>query len=186
VQLLPEVDALFDRTPRGGGEAALEAGARCLQALDRAAAADEPLAIRYAVLAAGLGSVARATAMSSRLKVPVGCRDLAQLTARYAATVRRAAELTPAALLDLFAATDALRRPERLAGLVRASLAAREPDPAAAPGVRLAAALAVVRGVDAGALASRRPRADDLPRRIRAARLRALRDWMRAASTRQA
>jgi tRNA nucleotidyltransferase (CCA-adding enzyme) len=185
-QLFPEVDALFDRAPRGAGEAALEAGARCLQALDRTAAAGEPLAIRYAVLAAGLGSVARATAMSSRLKVPVACSDLARLTARYAATVRRAAELTPAALLDLFSATDALRRPQRLEALVRASLAAGESDAAAAPGARLAAALAVVRGVDAGALASRRPRADDLQRRIRAARLRALRDWMRAGSTRQA
>jgi tRNA nucleotidyltransferase (CCA-adding enzyme) len=178
-ELLPEVDGLFDRVPRRGEAAALEAGARCLQALDRAAAAGEPLAIRYAVLAAGLGSVAKATALSNRLKVPVAHRDLARLTARYAATVGRAAELKPAALLDLFIAADALRRPERLKALVRASLAARGSDGAPRPGARLAAALAVVRGVDVGALAARRSRGDDLPRRIRAARLSALRAWLR-------
>jgi tRNA nucleotidyltransferase (CCA-adding enzyme) len=185
-QLFPEVDALFDRMPRCGGEAALEAGMRCLQALDRAAAAGESLAVRYAVLAAGVGSVARATALGSRLKVPVACRDLARLTARYAATVRRAAQLTPAALLDLLIATDALRRPERLDALVRASVAAGGSNTAPGAAARLAAALAVVRGVDAGALAARRPRAEDLPRRIRAARLRALRESMRAPPTRRA
>ena len=47
---------------------------------------------------------------------------------------------------------------------------------------RLGAALAVVRGVDAGSLAKEGSRAE-LPRRIRAARLRALRDSMRSPGT---
>jgi tRNA nucleotidyltransferase (CCA-adding enzyme) len=125
----------------------------------------------------------RAAAFSARLKVPADCRELARLTARYAATVDRAAELKPTALLDLLLATDALRRPERLDRLVRASAALRRSRGASsasyAPATRLAAALDVVRGVDAGALALRRPKAGDIPRRIRTARLKALRDWMK-------
>jgi tRNA nucleotidyltransferase (CCA-adding enzyme) len=182
-QLFPEVDALFGHVRRSDREAAPDVGVDGMRALDRAAAAGEALAIRYAVLAAGLGSTARASALGRRLKVPAACDDLARLTARYAATLRRAAELTPPALLDLLLATDALRRPERLQGLVRASAAFGVPD-AIAIGARLAAALAVVRGVNAGALASRRSAADDLPQRIRAARLRALRDWLRAPGAR--
>jgi tRNA nucleotidyltransferase (CCA-adding enzyme) len=183
-QLLPEVDALFGPRRRGSHDPDADAGVHCLQALDGVAAAAAPLAIRYAVLAAGLGSSAKAAAMSNRLKAPSACRDLARLTARYAATVRRATALKPAALLDLLLATDALRRPERLQGLVRASTAAPwwhgGPAAAAAVAARLAAALAVVRGVDAGALAARGPQAKDLPRRIRQARLRALRESLRS------
>jgi len=183
-QLFPEVDALFGPRRRAGRDPDADAGIHCLQALDGVAAAAAPLAIRYAVLASGTGSSAKAMALSNRLKVPSACRDLARLTARYAATVRRAAELKPAALLDLLLLTDALRRPERLQGLVRASTAAplwRGP-PAAATALetRLTAALAVVRGVDAGALASRGSRVKDLRQRIRSARLRALREAMRS------
>jgi tRNA nucleotidyltransferase (CCA-adding enzyme) len=187
-QLFPEVDALFGRPHRPGPDAALDAGVECLKALDDAAGAAEPLPVRYAVLAARLGSAAKAMALSNRLKVPAAYRDLARLTARYAAKVRRAAELTPAMLLDLLLATDALRRPERLQGLARASLLAQGSKGARggtdAVEARLAAALAAVRGVDAGALS--RSRGKDLPRRIRAARLQALRDWMRATRTKPA
>jgi len=187
-QLFPEVDALFGRPRRPGPDAAPDAGVACLKALDGAAAAAEPLSVRYAVLAAGLGSAAKATALSNRLKVPTACRDLARLTARYAAKVRRSAEFTPAALLDLLLATDALRRPERLHGLARASVLGQGSEDARggahAVESRLATALAAVRGVDAGALS--RSRGKDLPRRIRAARLQALRDWMRATRTKPA
>jgi tRNA nucleotidyltransferase (CCA-adding enzyme) len=185
-QLFPDVDALFGRRKLGGADAARDAGIDCLQALDRAAAAAEPLGVRYAVLAAGLGSTAKAMALGRRLKVPAACGDLARLTARYAATVRRARELKPAALLDLLLATDALRRPERLQAVVRASaLMQGSPD---TPGVtagleaRLNAALAMVRSVDAGSLA-REGSPAELPRRIRAARLRALRESARSAGT---
>lgn len=198
VALLPEVDALFGQARREDGVVIVDPGVECLRCLDAAAATGAPLPVRYAVLAADLGlptsartrpgdrvaaNERRAAAMSRRLKVPADCRDLARLVARYAPIVRRAAELKPAALLDLLLATDALRRPERLEGLVRASIALGASRRASVldddPGARLAAALAVVRGVDAGALAAR-GRKGDLPRRIRAARLRALRESMRA------
>jgi tRNA nucleotidyltransferase (CCA-adding enzyme) len=197
-ELFPEVDALFGRPGRGAGHDAVDAGVLIMRALDYAAAAGEPLAVRYAVLASQLDAPAsgrarpgnralatarRAAALSRRLKVPADCRELARLTARYAATVHRAAELKPAALLDLLLATDALRRPERLDRLLSASAAIQRSRGASgvtyAPATLLAAAFDVVRAVDAGALASRRPKARDISRRIRAARLKALREWMK-------
>jgi tRNA nucleotidyltransferase (CCA-adding enzyme) len=125
-------------------------------------------------------------ALGRRLKVPTACGDLARLTARYAPTVRRARELKPASLLDLLLATDALRRPERLQAVVRASalMQGSHDTPGVTAGLeaRLTAALAMVRGVDAGGLAREGSRAE-LPRRIRAARLRALRVSMRTPAT---
>jgi tRNA nucleotidyltransferase (CCA-adding enzyme) len=85
-------------------------------------------------------------------------------------------------VLDLLLAADALRRPERLDGLLRACAADALSRPGReresyAPAERLRAALAVVRGVDAGAIAAAHPDASDLPERIRKARLEALRSW---------
>lgn len=200
--LFPEIDVLFGPSRRGGGDDVLDAGIERLRTLDRAAAAGASLPVRYAVLASGLTPLAGATrsgarlaanarlatAFSNRLKVPADYRELARLTARYAATVRRAAELGPAPLLDLLLATDALRRPARLDALVRASAAGQLPPASSAAdvaGARLAAALAVIRGVDATALAARGPKRD-LPKRIRAARLRALRAWLHATGAKRA
>ena len=188
--LLPEVDAVFGQAQRDG---VLDAGVHRLRALDCVAAAGEALAVRYAVLACGPGSpapaqvmrsVRQAIALGARLKVPTDCRDLARLCARYAPTLERAAELSTVALLDFFLATDALRRPERFAALVRASGAVRfagaEPARAAAIRARLGVALGVVRAVDAGAQALRAGAAGDVARRVRTARLRALRAWLQA------
>jgi tRNA nucleotidyltransferase (CCA-adding enzyme) len=85
-------------------------------------------------------------------------------------------------LLDLLLAADALRRPERLDGLLRACSADALSRPGRggdsyAPGERLRAALAVVRDVDAGAIAAAYPDSPELPQRIRTARLEALQAW---------
>ena len=96
------------------------------------------------------------------------------------------AELKPAALLDLLLATDALRRPERLQAVVRASALLQAshdiPGVSADLEARLGAALAVVRGVDAGA-SQERGRGRSFRARIRAARLQALRESMRSPGT---
>jgi tRNA nucleotidyltransferase (CCA-adding enzyme) len=95
--------------------------------------------------------------MSARLKVPVDCRDAARLTARWQATVRRAIELRPARLLDLLLAVDALRRPERLDALLDACACVAEARKGSggdyAPARVVRRALAVVKRVDAGAIA---------------------------------
>jgi tRNA nucleotidyltransferase (CCA-adding enzyme) len=198
-QLFPEADALFGLPRRDGEDAEIDAGVHCMRALDYVAAAGEPLPVRYAVLASNLRlpatrrtragdrvaqSVRRTAMLSRRLKVPADCRELARLAARFGPAVHRAAELAPAALLDLMLATDAVRRPERFGQLLRVCAADRQSSLGSSrtdypPATRLAAALNVVRSVDAGAVASGRPGARDIPRRVRAARLKALREWMK-------
>jgi len=203
-QLLPEVDALFGVPQPVAQHPEIDTGVHLLQALDFTAAAGDPLPVRYAVLAHDLGkaatprgkwprhvahearSVRLADRLAARLRVPVECRNSARLAARYHDVVQRAPELRAATTLDLLLAADALRRPERLDGLLQACAADAQSRPGRAnarfaPRERLAAALAVARAVDAGSIAAQHPAARDLPGRIRAARLRALRAWMRAA-----
>jgi len=130
--------------------------------------------------------------MSERLKVPLDCRDAARLAARWHRAASDAAQLTPAALLDLLHATDALRRPARLDALlaVCAADARSQPDAAQdfAPAETLRNALAVVKSVDAGAVArtlsSPNVNKDDagIAHAVRAARLKALRASRRAAT----
>jgi tRNA nucleotidyltransferase (CCA-adding enzyme) len=201
-RILPEVDALFGVPQPVAYHREVDAGVHVLQALDFAAAAGAALPVRYAVLAHDLGKgatprgkwprhvgheargVVLADALAERLRVPVECRELARLAARYHGVVQRAFELRPATLLDLLLATDALRRPERIDALLRVCTADVQSRPgqaaaAFAPRERLEAALAVVRTVDAGKIAAGVSATTDLPARIRAARLRALREWLR-------
>jgi tRNA nucleotidyltransferase (CCA-adding enzyme) len=211
-RLLPEVGALFAAPRPATQREEIDAGTRVAQALDYAAARAFTLMVRYAVLAGDLGvalspasikpkrhgqdvrNVRLAERVSRRLRAPVECRDAARLMARWLRAVHRARELRPAALLDLLTAADALRRPERLDALLDAcecdalSLPHAGDDYAAARIVR--AALAVVKRVDAGAIAravtAKRKagasvRADAVGKAVRAARLEALRVWRRTA-----
>ena len=176
VALLPEVDALFGIPQPPLHHPEIDTGVHVARALDWAAGHGLTLPARYAVLAHDLGkgitahdalprhiaheqrSVRLADALSARLRVPAECRDAARLTARWHGIVHRALELTPAKLLDLLLAADALRRPERLEDLVAACMA----DACSRPGrgddypqaARVRGALEVVKGVDAGAVAT--------------------------------
>jgi len=179
--LLPEVDELFATGPRDSG-AALER----LRALDQAAATDEPLPVRYAVVAGALGESARTRALradrvNARVNAPMDCRDLARLAARFGDRIEDVERLSAPAILDLLLAVDALRRPERLHALVRVRTAWRHGLSGEAAndqaGAALAAALEVLRSVDAGAIASGRRDGREVARRLRAERLKALRSW---------
>jgi len=207
-QLVPEVDALFGVPQPLKAHPEFDTGVHVLQALDWSAAAGDSLAVRYAVLAHDLGKAATAPAewprhighetlgerlaerLSARLRASAECADMARLAARNHSLVHRAHELRPATLLDLLLASDALRRPERLDGLLRACAADAMSRPgrsgAYAPSARLKDALAIVRGVDAGSIAAAHPGATDLPQRIRAARLKSLREWVRSSAAQAA
>jgi tRNA nucleotidyltransferase (CCA-adding enzyme) len=199
-QLLPEVGALFGVPQPVAHHPEIDTGVHLMQALDFSAKSGDALAVRYAVLAHDLGkattepaqwprhiahearSVALARDLSRRLRVPTDCAELAQLVARYHGDVHRADELRVTTLLDLLLAADALRRPERLEGLLRACAADALSRPGRAgqkyvPAERVRMALEVVRGVDAGAIAAAHPDASDLPERIRMQRLRELQRW---------
>ncbi len=207
--LLPEVDALFGvaQPPRHHPE--VDTGVHIAMALDWGAARGFGLATRYAILTHDLGkaitppaetprhhgheraSARLAEKLSVRLRVPVDCADAARLTARWHSVVHRAAELRPATLLQLFGATDALRRPERIASVLEAAAA----DACSRPGApqdypqaaMLREALAVVLAVDAGAIAhivgvkgTGRDPGDAIAKAVRSGRLAALRAWRRA------
>jgi tRNA nucleotidyltransferase (CCA-adding enzyme) len=199
-QLLPEIDALFGVPQPVAHHPELDTGVHVLQALDYAAAAGDALPVRFAVLAHDLGkgatarsewprhiaheqkSVRLAEAMSERLRAPADCRELAVLTARYHGTVHRASELRPATLLELLLAADALRRPERLAWLLRACAADALSRPGRsgesyAPAQWISSALAALKAVDSGAIARSDADPDRLPAKIRQARIEALTAW---------
>ena len=208
--LLPEVSAQYEAGSGGPGRSGA-AGRHLERLLDRAAVRCLPLAARYAILAqpkasapragrtvgATRSAVARADAMSRRLKVPLECRDAARLLARWQPSLARAQELTPAKLVDLLSGIDALRRPERLETLLAASAAlsggTRRGEGAERGAQRVREALAVVRSVDAASIvraaestetaglraAPDALRHDAIPKALRAARIAALRSWLR-------
>jgi len=204
--LLPEVDALFGVAQPPAHHPEIDTGVHVCQALDWAAAHDAKLTSRYAVLVHDLGkasspadglprhiaheqrSVRIARRVSQRLRVPQDCRDIAEVTARRHGAIHRAAELRPATTLDLLMSMDALRRPERLDMVLAACAADACSRPGRpqdyAPAQLLREALAVVKRVNAGAIAretaakAEESRRDDaIATAVRAARLAALRRW---------
>jgi tRNA nucleotidyltransferase (CCA-adding enzyme) len=179
--VLPEVAAAYPS--RGGTPSGRWTS--LLHALDRAAAQDAPIDARYAVLAHDLAGADRparmrtraADALSARLKVPTAVRDAARLAARWLPRLSSIGRLPPAAILDVLQSADALRRPERLASLLRAWIAV---DPASdAVASRWRDAQDVVRHVALRDVARAHRQADAISKAVRAARLAALRQWKR-------
>jgi tRNA nucleotidyltransferase (CCA-adding enzyme) len=179
-----------------------------LLVLRMAAQLDAPLTVRFACLCHDLGkgatpaeilprhigheqrSVDLAQALCERWRVPGECRELALLTAREHGNVHRSAGLDAAGLMRLFERCDALRRPERFAGLLLAcECDARGRggaiDAAYPPRPRLLAALAAVLAADTAAVAAAAIAAGSkgpaVGERIRAARIAAIRSHLSAS-----
>jgi tRNA nucleotidyltransferase (CCA-adding enzyme) len=143
-----------------------------LAAIDAAADARCPLEVRFAVLARRLDPLA-VDALCHRLKTPAACRDLALLAARHSNTILDAAGLDADALLGLFDAADAWRRPDRFGQLVTAVLV---DAPVAAPArERIERALTAAAAVDAGMIARAAGAPEEIRERLRHARLDAIR-----------
>lgn len=159
-RIAPQIDALLER-----------AGDEGLKPLAAVAARGEVLQTRYAALAREMDPLA-VEALSSRLKAPSDCRDLALLAARHGHSIADAAELGAQDMLDLFDATDAWRRPERFAQLVAAAVAA-EPG-AEAVRRRLDRARLAAANIDAGAIARAAQEPAQIRLRLHAARLEAV------------
>ena len=188
IRVLPEIDALFER-PHDGSDGS--AATATLMAIDRAAALDTALAVRFAALtqeispanADGDGRVIRhphesgsIATLGARLGVPAACRDLALLFAREFTTLATPS-LAAEPQVRLFERCDAFRRPARFEELLLGLRAVAGDDEATmriAP--TLARNLARARAVDAGAIAHRE--AGDpsrIARALHAARVAALR-----------
>lgn len=175
-RLLPEVDALWGVPQRADYHPEVDTGVHVMMVIDMAARLGAALPARFAALTHDLGkartpadilprhhghetkSVALVEGLCERLKVPVDCRDVARLAARYHGDMHRVDELRAETKLTLLERCDALRRPERFELILlaceadyRGRLGWEERDYAQATAWR--AVLAAVRGVDAGAIA---------------------------------
>lgn len=193
--ILRECGALADVLPflavlaqvpltEGGGSAYT----RTMEVVEYAAHAQMPLPVRFAVLTHLVGQVQAAEPASERiqqfcqmLRAPNDCREVAQLTAAYAAEAAQALDLTAGELLALLVRLDALRQGRRFEWFLDAArciACAAHPDDPFPQQAHLKAALQAAQAIDAGAVA----RASSSPAEIRAnieqARLAAISDWL--------
>ncbi|WP_426116470.1 multifunctional CCA addition/repair protein [Massilia sp. PWRC2] len=184
-RIMPELDALWGVPQPPLHHPEIDTGAHMLLVIDHAAQRQFDLPVRFAALMHDLGKAITPAGnwpahhghealgvkligeLCRRLKVPNDCRDLALLTAREHGNVSNALVLRANTLVTLFERGDGLRKPERFARMLQAAecdFRGRGAHPAevaafaARPypqGPYLAAALAVARNVDAGAVAAR-------------------------------
>ena len=136
--LLPEVDRLWGVPQRAEYHPEVDTGVHVMMVLDMAARLDAPLAVRFACLTHDLGkgttpadvlprhigheqrSGRLLKGVCERLRVPNECREMADVVAREHGNIHRSGELGAAALLRLLERCDALRKPQRFAGVLLA------------------------------------------------------------------
>jgi tRNA nucleotidyltransferase (CCA-adding enzyme) len=198
-QLLPELDALFGVPQPAAHHPEIDSGVHTLMVLDMAAQLSPDLEVRYAALLHDLGKGTTPADMlpkhhgheqrgaklvakvSERLRAPRAARELAEHVAHHHLIVHRALELRPETKLELIETLDGFRRPERFAQFLtaceadargRLGLEARDYPQRAV----LEAALAAARGVDAGAIAAECVAGPEVAKRLRAARVAAIKE----------
>ncbi|MBC7944375.1 MAG: multifunctional CCA addition/repair protein [Burkholderiales bacterium] len=207
-RILPEVDRLFGVPQPARYHPEIDTGIHVMQAVDCAAARGLSLAERFAALTHDLGKgttpveilprhigheargLKLVEELCARLRAPNECRDLARLTALHHGNAHRALELKPATILKLLEATDAFRKPQRFAQMLRvcecdfrgrvsevSGSSSASSDGAVSPypqAMRLARALVAAQTVDSGAIAGQGEPAT-IRERIHEARLTAIR-----------
>ena len=130
-RLLPEVERLWGVPQRPEYHPEVDTGVHLMMVLDMAAQLQAPLGVRFACLTHDLGkgstpahilprhigheerSARLLKGVCQRLRVPVDCRELADVVAREHGNIHRSAELGPAAVLRLLERCDAIRKPDR-------------------------------------------------------------------------
>ena len=203
--LLPEVDRLWGVPQRADYHPEIDTGVHVLMVLDLSARLRAPLTVRFACLVHDLGkgttpaemlprhigheerSVKLLRAVCERLRVPVDCKELAEVVAREHGNIHRSGDFSAAALVRLLERCDAFRKPARFGEILLAcECDARgrlgfedQPYP---QGARLAGALAVAQAVDTAAIAQQAmgqglagPKVGE---RIHAARIAAVDAWL--------
>jgi tRNA nucleotidyltransferase (CCA-adding enzyme) len=138
----------------------LQADSAVNATLDRAAACQAPLTVRFAALALFLADDAARLQVCTRLRVPTDCRDLALLAARERAAIDGSSVLAAPALVQLLERCDALRKPARFGELLQlcAILAAKPGTTdllAYPPLARLQSVLSIAQSVATDAIARR-------------------------------
>ena len=130
-RLLPEVDRLWGVPQRAEYHPEIDTGVHLMMVLDMSARLAAPLTVRFACLGHDLGkgttpadvlprhigheerSARLLKGVCERLRVPVDCRELADVVAREHGNIHRSESLGAAALVRLLERCDALRKPAR-------------------------------------------------------------------------
>ena len=136
--LLPEVARLWGVPQRAEHHPEEDTGIHLMMVLDMAARLNAPLTVRFACLAHDLGKGTTPTDMlprhidherrsaellhdvAERLRVPVDCREIADVVAREHGNIHRSGDLAAAPLVRLLERCDALRKPGRMPDILLA------------------------------------------------------------------
>jgi tRNA nucleotidyltransferase (CCA-adding enzyme) len=137
-RLLPELDRLWGVPQRAEYHPEIDTGVHAMMVLDMSAQLNCNLAIRYACLCHDFGkgttpadvlprhighedrSVKLLREVSTRLRVPVECKELAEVVAREHGNIHRSGEFSAAAIVRLLERCDAFRKPARFAEVLLA------------------------------------------------------------------
>lgn len=137
-RLLPELDRLWGVPQRAEYHPEIDTGVHAMMVLDMSAKLDCNLVIRYACLCHDFGkgttpadvlprhighedrSVKLLREVSTRLRVPTECKELAEVVAREHGNIHRSAEFSAAAIVRLLERCDAFRKPARFAEVLLA------------------------------------------------------------------
>ncbi|BDU57325.1 multifunctional CCA protein [Limnohabitans sp. MORI2] len=176
-RLLPEVDKLYGVPQRAEYHPEIDTGIHLEMVLDASARMNAPLEVRFACLCHDLGkgttpadvlprhigheqrSEKLTHALCARWRVPVVCKELAELVAREHGNIHQSLSFGAEAVLRLLVRCDALRRPERfLLALQACECDARgrlgKENEAYAQGPRLASLLKAAQSVDSAAVSA--------------------------------
>ena len=137
-RLLPELDRLWGVPQSAEHHPEVDTGVHVMLVLDLAARMHTSLAVRFACLTHDLGKgttpadvlprhigheergVRLLKGLCQRLRVPVECKELADVVAREHGNIHRSANLNAAALVRLLERCDAIRKPARFADVLLA------------------------------------------------------------------
>jgi tRNA nucleotidyltransferase (CCA-adding enzyme) len=176
-RLLPEVDKLYGVPQRAEYHPEIDTGIHLEMVLDQSARLHAPLEVRFACLCHDLGkgttpadvlprhigheqrSEKLTRALCTRWRVPVECKELAELVAREHGNIHQSGSFGAEAVLRLLVRCDALRRPERfLLALQACECDARgrlgKEDAPYTQGARLALLLKAAQSVDSAAISA--------------------------------
>jgi tRNA nucleotidyltransferase (CCA-adding enzyme) len=176
-RLLPEVNRLYGVPQRAEYHPEIDTGIHLEMVLDQSARMNAPLEVRFACLCHDLGkgttpaevlprhigheqrSEKLTRDLCTRWRVPVECKELAELVAREHGNIHQSGDFGAEAVLRLLLRCDAMRRPERfLLALQACECDARgrsgKEDATYSQGPRLALLLELAQSVDSGSISA--------------------------------
>ena len=137
-RLMPELDRLWGVPQSAEHHPEVDTGVHVMLVVDMAARLGAPLAVRFACLTHDLGkgttpadmlprhiaheerSVRLLKDVCQRLRIPVECKELAEVVAREHGNIHRSQALNAAAVVRLMERCDAFRKPARFAEILLA------------------------------------------------------------------